>query len=567
MNQNAKRWQQYRQDPHLTQEISERLKISPITSQVLINRGISDESHARSFLEPKLSDLKDPKEIPDILKAAKRVLLAKERGEKVFVYGDYDVDGVTATVIVLEALKFLGIDASYYVPHRYDEGYGMNPEAVQEIRSRGAGLIVTVDCGISNFDEIELANSLNMDVIVTDHHNPPERLPRALALVNPKLVPGHNPSRDLSGAGVAFKFAWALLREAGVKESGMLISLLDLVCLGTIADVVPLVGENRILAVQGLSALTSRGRLGLRSLMDEAGVSGNVTQRHVNFALAPRINAAGRLEHASLAIELLLASDETSARDMAHQLNKINAKRQSIGSEIQEEAFSLAKNAPAEDGLIVLEGKGWHPGVIGIVASQLVDAFWRPVVLIGVCNGAGRGSARSVDGVNVFALLQSCKDMFSDFGGHENAAGFEISSDRIPELKKRLLTAAKNNIKPEDLTPSVKIDCGIKMENISLGLVKELEGLGPHGKGNPEPVFMTGGLKLVDLKKVGDGSHLKAKFTDGRSTLDVIGFGLGDRAGELDYASNYDIAYGLRSSEWGGFETAELRLIDFKATK
>jgi len=561
------RWQQFRPDSALSGRVAESLEISPVTAQVLINRGMHTEEKAKYFLEPKLSNLTDPRNLPDASKAAKRILKAREKGEKIFVYGDYDVDGVTGTAILVETLNFLGFTPSYYIPHRYDEGYGLNNEAIKEIKASGADLILTVDCGVSNIEEIKFAHSLGLEVIVTDHHNPPKKLPGAFAIVNPKLGNKNDPARELSGAGVAFKFAWALLREAGIQESGMLLSLLDLTCLGTIADVVPLVDENRILASQGLLSISARKRTGLRALLDAANINGKVGTREVNFGLSPRINAAGRLEHASFAIDLLLSRDENTARDLADKLNKINVKRQKIGSGIQEEVFLAMKERPADETLIILEGKQWHPGVIGIVASQVVDAFYRPAVLIGVTDGVGRGSARSIDGFNIFELLEKCRDLFIDFGGHELAAGFEIACDKIPELKKRLRAEVSKMIDPAQLEEKLQIDAEISGEDISLGLIRELETLGPFGKGNSEPLFTTRGLKLIDSRRVGDGSHLKAKFSDGALTLETIGFGLGKTFPNLSFSSKYDIAYELRSSQWNGFESAELRLVDLKEVK
>ena len=564
MNQATKHWQQFRPDPDLSANISKRSDISSVISQILINRGIESDEQARAFLEPKLSSLRDPGDIPHISLAAKRVLLAKERSENVCVFGDYDVDGVTGTAILLETFKSLGINCSYYIPHRYDEGYGMNADAIKEIFASGAKLIVTVDCGISNQSEVELANSLGMEVVVTDHHNPPENLPSSVANVNPKLLKSKHPSKELSGAGVAFKFAWALMRSAGIKESGMLLSLLDLVCLGTIADVVPLLDENRILASQGLETLSLRKRPGLRALLDVAGVSGKVSATHVNFAIAPRINAAGRLEKASIALDLLMSREENEARTLAGNLNRINVKRQAIGSKISQEVFAALKGEDTLEPIIVVSGNGWHPGVIGIIASQVVEAFSRPAVLIGVCDGMGRGSARSINGVNIFELLKSCGDLFKDFGGHENAAGFELDPLQIPAFASRLKAEAKAKIKIEELTPKIIIDAQLEPSAITMGLAKELEVLAPFGRGNPQPVFVTKGLKVTDFRPVGDGSHLKAKFSDGTVSLDTIGFGLFDLSKKLNFSSSYDIAYTLRSNEWNGFESVELRLLDLK---
>lgn len=539
----------------------------PLLYNILRNRGVADVD---AFLNPKLSNLRDPFEIPDIQKAAGRVLLAKERGEKVLVYGDYDVDGVTGTAILVHTLRFLGIDTSYYIPHRYGEGYSLSFESVRKIADSGVKLVVTVDCGIASAVEIEEANALGMEVIVTDHHNLPHTLPRAFAIVNPKQIAGEHPSKYLSGAGVAFKFAWGLLRTAGLKDSVFLTSLLDLASLGTFSDVVPLTGENRILAVGGLNLINERKRLGIKLLVEAASLYGKISANQIYFGLAPRLNAAGRLEHASKSVELLLSDDPLKAREMARELNRINSRRQDLGSSIRDEVFSMIDETYiSENKLVLLSGKNWHPGVIGIVASQVVDVFNRPTVLIGINDGVGRGSARSIDGLNMYEILDSCRDLFLDFGGHEGAAGFEIEPDNIPELKRRLKTHVDKSIPTESLTPRLEIDAEIEPSQITLTLIKELERLSPFGEGNPEPVFMIRNLQLSDFKKVGsDGKHLKAWFGRDGINLETIGFGLGSRAGsnssQLIVGNPYDIAVNLESNEYNGFESAQLSLLDVR---
>jgi len=559
-----KKWQIYRQEPTRSQQLANELKISPLTAQILINRGLDNAKDAEKFLNPRLSDLKDPFEIPQMSNATRRILLARERGEKVTIYGDYDVDGVTGTVILLQSLKYLGINCDYYIPHRYGEGYSLNQAAIQKIKAEGAHLLLTVDCGIASKIEIELANSLGMEVIVTDHHNLPGELPAAYAIVNPKLIPHPHPSQQLSGAGVAFKFAWALLRSAGISEHDFLTGLLDLVALGTIADVVPLTGENRILSVQGLNLINQRKRLGIKYLAEAASLNGKITISNVNFALAPRLNAAGRLEHASLAVKLLTSSDPDEARESAKALNQINYRRQGIGGDIQEEVFSKIQ-FKEEQKIVFASGENWHPGVIGIVASRVVDTYYRPAVLIGINEGIGRGSARSIDGFNIFALLDSCRDLFLDFGGHEGAAGFEIDPVNIPELKRRLIDKIEAELTSEILVAKLSIDAELSSPQITLGLIKELESLSPYGQGNPAPLFLTRNLTPTDIRQVGgDGSHLKIKFMDGRSTLEVIGFRLGELAKNLAFNKTYDITYNLESNEWNGFESAQLNLVDIK---
>ncbi|MBI5699769.1 single-stranded-DNA-specific exonuclease RecJ [Candidatus Saganbacteria bacterium] len=556
-----KLWRLFPQDAERAFKLSQELKLTPLTAQVLINRGLNEAGRARQFLKPSLSYLRDPFEIPHIKSAAERVLKAAQSGEKVLVYGDYDVDGVTGTVIMLETLRHLGMKPEFYIPHRYGEGYSLNSEAVKKFKDEGVKLIITVDCGIASLIEIELANSFGMEVIVTDHHNLPAKLPNAFSLVNPKLIKEEHPSKYLSGAGVAFKFAWALLRSAGDKENGFLTDLLDLAALGTVADVVPLTDENRILAVVGINRINEKKRLGLKHLAEAAGISGRVSIDRINFGLSPRINASGRLEHASLSVKLLTSTDPVEARTLAQQLNSINTRRQGIGGDIQEEVFSQLK-VTDDQKIIVASGEGWHPGVIGIVASRVVDAYFRPTVLIGINEGVGRGSARSIEDFNIFAVLDTCRDLFSDFGGHEGAAGFEIDPGNIPELKRRLEEKLREFATSEIFTPKLEIDCELDAKQITLGLIKELEALAPHGQGNPAPVFMTRGLKIKDIKKVGNnGGHLKLRFSNG---LESIGFRLGELANGLSYEKTYDIAYNLESNEWNGFESAQLNLIDIR---
>ncbi len=561
-----KTWKLFKSDQNRAQALSQELKISPLTAQVLINRGIRDLKEADVFLNPRLAHLRDPLEIPNIVEAAKRVLLARERKEKVLVYGDYDVDGVTGTAILLHALKFLGISASYYIPHRYGEGYSLSMEAVRKIAESGVKLIVTVDCGVSNFVEIEEAKRLGMEVVVTDHHNLPQKLPQAYAIVNPKLISEEHPSKYLSGAGVAFKFAWALLKTAGIKDAAFLTSLLDLASLGTFSDVVPLTAENRVLAVNGLNYINERKRLGIKHLAEAASLYGKIAAQQIYFVLAPRINAAGRLEHASKSVELLLSENPLETAALAEELSKINTRRRSIGGDIKEDVFSqLDDKYIGEKKVVVLSGENWHPGVIGIVASQVVDRYFRPAVLVGVNDGVGRGSARSVEGFNIYELLDSCRDLFLDFGGHEGAAGFEIKSEDIPALKTRLEKAIDQRVSFDDLRAKLTIDAELDPATISLGLIKELEVLGPHGEGNPPPLFMSGQLNLVDVRQVGKGKrHLKAKFSHGNIMLETIGFGMGDFVDRLDYNAKYDIAYRMETNEWDGFEVAQLSLVDIR---
>jgi single-stranded-DNA-specific exonuclease len=554
--------------PNICSEISGSFNVSQVTAQILVNRGLKDPEEIKRFLNPQLSFLSQPTEIPNIVKACERVDLAKQRKEKVLVFGDYDVDGVTGTAIILETLKFLGIEASYYIPYRYREGYSMNVEAIKKIKESGTDLIITVDCGISNHKEIEYANKLGMDVVVTDHHTPPKSLPPAYAIVNPKLISGSHPAKHLSGAGVAFKFAWQIFKTFGIKDQKFLVDMLDLAGLGTIADIVPLTFENRIFAFQGITLLNSRKRLGIKHLIEAARLKRKINLKHINFIISPRLNAAGRLEHASLSVKLLTTKDPSLASEIAQKLNKINTKRQDLGSSVREEAGKSLNMETAKDNkIIILYGQDWHPGVIGIVASQLVDRYYRPTVIIGLDGSSGRGSARSLDGVNIYELLESCQDLFLNFGGHEGAAGFEIAKDKLEEFTARLKKKADESIKTEDLIPKLKIDMQLPLSHVSLTLVREIEKLSPFGEGNPEPLFLTSSLKLLGMKRVGKDKHLKLRLSDGRINIDAIGFRMGHIHDRLKLNDNYHIVYKLTTEEWDGFELVQFNLVDIKEAR
>ncbi len=559
-----RRWSLHKRDDRLAADIASKFRISKPTAQILINRGISLNEDIERFLAPKLSFLRDPFEIPDMHKAVERTLSAVRNKEKVFVWGDYDADGVTGSSIVVLGLRKTGIEAGCYIPHRYDEGYGLNVEGLKKIASLGATLLITVDCGISNLKEIEFARTLGIDVIVTDHHNIPEVLPPAVACVNPKRMESDHPSKNLAGAGVAFKFVWALLRSAGFKESSEIKEFLDLVALGTIADVVPLTGENRILAVSGISLLNEKRRAGVKHLFSSAKLSGDITARNISFMLAPRLNAPGRLKHAELSLNLLLEDDPQKAKSIADEINLVNSQRQQIGALIGEDVFSRITD-PENTKLIVLSGKNWHPGVIGIVASRISEKYNRPSILISDSGKVCRGSARSIEGFDVYKLLLSCKDIFSDFGGHKDAAGFEMLSGSIEELKSRLAREIEGSFTYDELVPKTRIDVEAEPEELSCGLAREIERLAPFGQGNPSPVFLSKNMKVDSCKKVGaKGSHIKLKLSRGGAVIDAIGFGLGALADEMPRNLAVDIAFNLSVNEWDGFVIPQAQLVDIR---
>lgn len=557
-----KEWILLPEDPKKSSELAKRLKISPALAQIILNRKIENPEE---YLRPRLANLSDPFDIPNIKKAAERVLAAIKNKENILVYGDYDVDGITSSVVVLEALQFLGAKPKHYIPYRYNEGYSLNIEAIKKAKEENTNLIITVDCGVSNLSEIKFANSLGIDVVVTDHHNIPKELPEAYAIVNPKMIKEDHPSKNLAGVGVAFKFVWALLRQAEIKDNIFLTDLLDLVTLGTIADVVPLTKENRVLASAGLKILNKKKRLGIKHLAETAKLSGEITIRHVNFALAPRINAAGRLEHASISLNLLTARSPEEAQNIAKQLNSINKDRQNIGSKIFDEAVAIIELEKLDmNKVLVLKGDNWHPGVIGIVASKLSDKYYRPAILIGSKGESGRGSARSIDNISIYQILLECQELFTSFGGHACAAGFEIKLKDYEEFCKIIKEKADQFLSPDKLKPHITIDAKLQTENLTLNLAKEIDLLAPFGEGNQVPVFMAKEMKLEDSRVVGkEGKHLKAKFNG----IDAIGFCLGHLVPSLSLSKRYDLLYNLECNEWNGFERVQLNLLDVRESE
>lgn len=559
-----RRWQFLETQDGLSKEISDEFKISKQTAQILINRKLKEKEQIADFLNPRLGSLRDPFEIPGMQKAVARILSAKQKKEKIYVFGDYDVDGVTGTAIIVLALRKLGIDPSYYIPHRYDEGYGLNEEAIKKISQEKTSLIITVDCGISSIKEIDVANSLGIDVIITDHHNIPKDLPKAHAIVNPKLIKEKHPSKDLSGAGVAFKLIWALFRGSGISDSVPIKEFLDLAALGTVADIVPLVEENRILAVCGMKVLNEKKRIGVKHLFDAAGITKELNTKTISFMIAPRLNAPGRLKSASLSMELLLENDSSKAQTIAQEINRINIERQQIGNLIGEEVLQKIENA-SDKKLLLLSGKKWHPGVIGIVASRLVEKFNRPAILISEEEKFCRGSARGVEDFNIYEFLSSCRDLFIDFGGHKEAAGFEILPENIKILEERLSEKIEGALTKENLVPKTKIDIELACDDINMDLASELKILEPFGQANPNPIFMSKKLKIVNGKKVGStGNHLKVKFSSGKAYIDSIGFGMGDFEKELDDINEVDVLYNLSVNEWNGNLSTQMELIDLK---
>jgi single-stranded-DNA-specific exonuclease len=557
-------------------EIARQVKSSPLVAQVLANRGVATARQAEAFLNPKLADLHDPSLLAGAEQAAERLARAVRNSEKIVIYGDYDVDGMTAAAILHACLRMLGASADFYVPHRLDEGYGVNVEAVRKIVADGAKLIVTVDCGISAAGPLAEAVAAGVDVIVTDHHSPPDELPNVAAIVHPRLPGRPYPNPDLAGAGVAFKLAWQLARAVCGRDrvdEPMRNFLLDATCLaalGTIADVVPLVGENRTLATFGLRALPGTRHPGLRALLESADLAGErLDAYHVGFMLAPRLNAAGRMGHARLAVELLTDASPQRSRSIAAYLNTQNAERQKVERAIAAEAAQMVvdQGLDAPDSrIIVLAGENWHGGVIGIVASRMVEKFSRPAILVAFNGDGGQGSGRSVPGFHLRDALAACSKHLRSFGGHAMAGGLRIDRERIGAFAADIARYARQHVGPENLAAKLDIDAECSLAELNLAAARHLARLGPYGQGNPEPVVAVRNCRLITSpRRMGrNGATVGMLLGQGDVKMRAVGFNMGDLADILEGVRTIDVAGAPSLNCFQGNTAVELQLRDVR---
>jgi single-stranded-DNA-specific exonuclease len=544
-------------------ELARALDAPLAAAHALVNRGIGTPEAARRFLDPSGEDLHDPFRLRDLDRAVERVLRAIDADERILVHGDYDVDGITATFVLYSALLQLGARAEYRIPHRARDGYGLSPEAVDDAHRRGCTLIVTVDCGITAIEAVERGRSLGIDTVITDHHEPPAVLPAAWAVVDPHRDGCEYPFKALAGVGVAYKLAEALLGARGEGERAH--EYLDAVALGTIADVVPLVGENRILARLGLDRLNRQPRLGLKALIEVADLKGRtVTSGQVAFVLAPRINAAGRMGNAEQGLQLLLARDPIEARALADSLEEDNLRRRGFDEQALIEA---AQRVESELGWpncssILLSSDQWHAGVIGIVASRLVERFQRPAILVAFEPGAdrGRGSGRSVPGLDLNQILSQCDDLLEAYGGHAFAAGLTVRRERVPQLRERIEALVLERMGTDPLAPQLSIDDDLVLGACDMGLVEWLERMAPHGLDNPEPLFRSGVVAVESVSAVGSGKHLRLGVRDSSGAAEAIGFGLGERVREIADARRCELAFVPVRNEWRGETRVQLKV-------
>ncbi|MCS6949822.1 MAG: single-stranded-DNA-specific exonuclease RecJ [bacterium] len=565
------RWTVQPRHPEIVARLQRELHISEILAQLLVNRGITAPEQAERFLRPDWEHLPDPFLLPDAEVAVHRLLQAIERREKILVYGDYDVDGVTSAALWFHTLNKLHARVQARVPHRKREGYDIRLPVVEEAHRQGVSLILTCDCGIQAHAVVERARELGIDVIITDHHEPGEEVPRALAVVNPHLPSSRYPFPNLSGVGVSYRLGEALVRAKGFSPQNYRNYFLDLATLGTIADVMPLLEENRVYAWHGLPALPQSKRPGVQALLSVSRLPTDrpVTMRMVQFALAPRINAVGRLDDANIALELLTTDDLLTAQRLAEELEEHNRRRQAEQQRILEQALQqVATRDLREEWVLVLAERDWHSGVIGIVASKVLERYHRPTVMISIDaeSGIGRGSARSVRAYDIFRAIEARRDLFIECGGHTLAAGFSIRTEHIEPLREHLNQLAHEWMSPEDLLPQLDIDAEIEPADITSQLVDELERLEPFGHGNPEPLFLTRGLTILGKQRVGgDGAHWKFIVRgEALPPTGCIAFGMGDYDDRFYVGDEVDLVCTPQWNEFNGRREIQLKVHDVR---
>ena len=552
-------------DPAVVRSLCDELMLPEPICRLLALRGHSPAESAKRYLRPRLDQLLPPEQLLDLGRAVDRLVRAIRGGETILVHGDYDVDGISSTTLLTRAFRALGGTVVPFIPRRLADGYDLTDAGVRAARDAGATVVVTRDCGTSAVAPVAALQSAGVDVIISDHHLPGGDLPNAFAILNPKRPGCGSEDKDLAAVGVAFKLALAVTRALGGNEN-VVFGMMDLVALATIADIAPLRGENRVFARYGLKMLAETKNLGLRALIRSAGLDGKpLTAGRVGFILAPRLNAVGRLGHALRGVELLMASSEHEANSIARELEELNARRQEIDRVTLEEARRRVLALDLEETYgIVLASDGWHPGVIGIVASRLVEEFGRPTILIGLEGDQGKGSGRSISRFDLHAGIGRCRHLLERFGGHRSAAGVTIARDRVEEFARCFNESARAALTPDDLVPELRVDMEVALSDLTPGFEALLRHLEPCGMGNPSPMLVTRGVRLAAPPKVVGQGGLKLRLSTDEGTLDAIGWSLGARIGEIHVNRPIDIAYRLERDEYQGVSRLQARLSDFR---
>lgn len=555
-----KKWEYLEQDEELIKQIATKHNISELLAKILINRGITGEEEIEIFLNPKRNNFHNPFLLNDMEKAVDRIIKAIETKEKTIIYGDYDVDGITSITVLKKFLNERGLQVDYYIPNRLDEGYGLNDEAIKKIAEQGYTLMITVDCGISGIEEVKKATSYGIETIITDHHEQLETLPEAYAIVNPKRKDNTYPFRGLAGVGVVFKVIQAISQKLNLDEKEYL-KYLDIVCIGTISDIVPLVDENRVIAKLGLMLVKCTKNIGLRELIKETGYK-NVDSFMVSFGIAPRINACGRMGKQEEALELFLTDDYEKACTITKNLNQYNLQRQEIEKNIFDQAIEeLQKENIDNLNSIVLAGENWHHGVIGIVASRITEKYFKPTILIGIENEIGKGSGRSVPGFDLHDALAQSAEYLEKYGGHEMAVGLSLNKDKIKDFKIHFEQIAKDkNVK--SIVPVIKIDCEIGKKELNKQTVEQIKLLEPFGEKNKPPLISYKNLKIVSIRTLSEGKHLKLMLKDGNDTVNAIGFNLGELINDYLIGDKVDVVGTLEINNYNCEEQIQINIKD-----
>lgn len=557
-------WKIKNTDPQLQVKLSEELNIHPVVAQLLINRGIVNPKEAKFFLNAQLSDFHDPFLFKDMRKAVLRIQQAKQNAEIVLVFGDYDVDGVTSSTLLTNLLKSMGIKVFNFIPHRMEHGYGLHIDVAAFAKQNGVTLLISVDCGTTAFEEVKAINAQGIEVIVIDHHEPMEhRVPDAFAIINPKQKDCPYPFKELASVGLVVKLYQAF---HGVLNE----DILDLAAIGTIADIVPLRDENRIIVKAGLLAVGKTKNVGLKALLDVAKIKDKkISPYHVGFILGPRINAAGRMDSAHKSLDLFLSEDSEEAYNLARILEKHNTQRQKTQNDIVQEALGIVETEIdfENEKVIVLSKEGWHKGVLGIVASRLTDKYYRPSIVISLKDGVGTASARSIDGFHLHEVLSNCADHLEEFGGHEGAAGLTIKAENIDPFRQLINKIAHNTLELQKLRPCVDIDCEIPLSLISLKLANTIDSMEPFGEGNPHPTFCSRRLLVKTQAQVLGKDTLKFWVTDGKKSISAVGFGMGKLKDMVNAGAQVDLAYQIQIDDWNKAPTPQLKIKDIKVSE
>jgi len=564
----AKRWIMRQHDAERAASLARVLGVSPILASLLIARGYADERDARVFLSPTYDQLHEPYAMLGMKEAVARLQHAIKSGERVLLYGDYDVDGTTGTAILLRALKLLNANVGFHIPHRFTEGYGIQQPALEKAFADGCKLVVSIDCGIRAHEPLHWARQVGLDVIITDHHLPDEKegAPPAFAVLNPNQVGCEYPDKNLAGVGVAFKLVHALFREHG--REAQVPAFMKVVAIGTVADVARLTGENRTIVAIGLKDLARVANPGLRALINVAGCGDGkgMTAYDLGFRLGPRINAAGRMDAASAVVELFDTRDSEEARRLANHLDARNEERKTVQQQIIDLAVAELGEDPKDNFVAVIAGEGWHRGVIGIAASKIAERVNRPCVGLSIDGAMAHGSGRRIEAYHLLNGLTACADLFEKFGGHSHAAGITIRPERIPEFRRRLNEHAASCLSPADLEPSVAIDLELAAESVAFPLARELEALEPYGAGNPRPVFMTRNLRSLSEPVVIKDRHLKLRLAGQQNRpLEAVWWNCIETPGQTpDLKGSIELAYTLETSVWNGDYRMQLNVLDLR---